>query len=200
MSRSAQCPNFAKERFSNIRSRSPRLPPTTAALKDLTPCARGGSKILPSLGIRRTASEYRIRTRGSSVHLFTRSFLKRSSIARGPAWRTGMPDKQPLRNMPQNGIFCLRFWGSLGRPRPTGVPRPRAKPPLHRAFFPTGTLIAADRGYNRSFSALWREAPCRTGESRRASKADTRVSARGHRANIPPTSRTGGPRCRTGGK
>ena len=82
----------------------------------VTPCVRGGSKILPSLGIRRTASEYRIGTRGSSVRLFTRSFLKRSSIARGPAWRTGMPDKQPLRNMPQNGIFCLRFWGSLGRP------------------------------------------------------------------------------------
>jgi hypothetical protein len=116
MSRSAQCPNFAKARFSDIRSRSPRLPPTTAALTGLTPCARGGSKILPSPGIRRAASEYRIGTRGSSVRLFTRSFLKRSSIARGPAWRTGMPDKQPLRNMPQNGIFCLRYWGSLGRP------------------------------------------------------------------------------------
>jgi hypothetical protein len=29
--------------------------------------------------------------------------------ARAPASRTGVPDKTPSQNMPQNGIFCLHF-------------------------------------------------------------------------------------------
>jgi hypothetical protein len=54
----------------------------------------------------------------------------------------------------------------LAGPRPAVVPGPRATPPAHGVFFPTGTVIAADRGHNRYFSALWRGAPNRIGQSK----------------------------------
>jgi hypothetical protein len=50
----------------------------------------------------------------------------------------------------------------LAGPRPASVPGPRATPPAHGVFFPTGTVIAADRAHNRSFSVLWRGSPYRT--------------------------------------
>jgi hypothetical protein len=114
MSRSAQCPNFAKARFSDIRSRSPRLPPTTAALTVLIPAHGEDRKSSP-----RSGSE------GQRVSIESGPGVLRYACLPGPSSkeaasrggrRTGMPDKQPLRNMPQNGIFSLRFWGSLGRP------------------------------------------------------------------------------------
>jgi hypothetical protein len=200
MSRSAQCPNFAKARFSDIRSRSPRLPPTTAALTVLIPAHGEDRKSSP-----RSGSE------GQRVSIESGPGVLRYACLPGPSSKEaasrggrrgvpGCPTSSLCGTCRKTAYFLFAFGDPLAGPRPTGVPRPRAKPPLHGVFFPTGTVIVADRGYNRCFSALWREAPCRTGESRRASKADTRVSARGHRANIPPTSRTGGPRCRTGGK
>jgi hypothetical protein len=54
----------------------------------------------------------------------------------------------------------------LAGPRPADVLGTRATPPAHGVVFPTGTVIEADGAHHRSFSALWRGAPYRTGRSK----------------------------------
>lgn len=90
----------------------------------------------------------------------------------------GYPTSRLCRTCRKMAYFVFAVGGPLAGPRPASVPGPRTTPPAHGVFFPTGTVIAADRAHNRSFSVLWRGSPYRT-ELSKGSRRRIHVEPRG---------------------
>jgi hypothetical protein len=85
--------------------------------------ARGGLKILPVLGLRRRlragieSGSGAVRVRPS-----TGSFTKKSSIARAPASRTGVPNKYYRGAQQASSCDCRRGWPAIRTNKPKFTP------------------------------------------------------------------------------